>query len=187
MKKAQRGFGLIEVLVTIVLTAIGILGVVAMQGKSIQFTQQAVNQNTAALLAADLMETLRASRHELYDANIKLKPDSDYFKSKGSDFASAEAGCSDTNTECPLAQLQAWKTRVQQQLPGVTENLLKDEYSICISKEDEGCSEAGEEGVEGSAIEIRLAWTGSFQECIPEAEDADKENVVCYYTLRAEI
>src|SRR5690554_6483622 len=131
MKKAQRGFGLIEVLVTIVLTAIGILGVVAMQGKSIQFTQQAVNRNTAALLAADLMETLRASRHELYDAHTRLKADSDYFKQPGEDFANAEIGCPDTSTECPLAQLQAWKTRVQQQLPSVTGDLLKNDYHIC--------------------------------------------------------
>ena len=186
MKKAQRGFGLIEVLVTIVLTAIGILGVVAMQGKSIQFTQQAVNQNTAALLAADLMESLRASRHELYDAHTRLKADSDYFKQPGEDFANAEIGCPDTSTECPLAQLQAWKTRVQQQLPSVTGDLLKNDYHICISKTEGNCyADGDDEDERGSAIEIQLAWTGNHEECAKPNEDSKKD--VCYYTLRAEI
>lgn len=176
MRNAQRGFGLIEVLITLVLTGIGILGVVAMQSKSIQFTQHSINQNTAALLAADLMETLRASRHEIYDAHVKLKADSDYFKSSGSSFAEAEAGCSATSTECPLAQLQAWKDRVQQLLPGVEDDLLKDEYHICISKADTGCD------ADGSAVEIRLAWIGSNEEC--PLKDGE---TLCSYTLRAEI
>lgn len=178
MKKIQRGFGLIEVLITLVLTGIGILGVVAMQSKSIQFTQHSVNRNTASILAADLMETLRASRHEIYDANVTLKPDSNYLKSSGSDFATAEGGCSELSTECPLAQLQEWKTRVQQQLPGVTDELLKKEYHICISKADVGCSADSD----GSAIEIRLAWIGNNEECpITDGE------TLCSYTLRAEI
>lgn len=178
MKKVQRGFSLLEVLITLVLTGIGILGVVAMQSKSIQFTQHSINQSTAALLAADLMETLRASRHEIYDGHVKLKPDSGYFKSSGSDFAAAEAGCAATSTECPLAQLQAWKERVQQSLPGVSDALLKSDYHICISKAATGCSANDE----GSAVEIRLAWIGSNEECpITNGE------TLCSYTLRAEI
>lgn len=178
MKTAQRGFGLIEVLITLVLTAIGILGVVAMQSKSIQFTQHSVNRNTASILASDLMETLRASRHEIYDANVTIKHDSGYLKRSGSDFSNAEEGCSASSAECPLAQLQAWKTRVQQQLPGVTDDLLKNEYHICISKAATGCAA----GNDGSAIEIRLAWIGSNEECpITDGE------TLCSYTLRAEI
>ena len=50
MKKNSQGFSLIEVLVTIVLTTVGILGMVALQSKSIQYTQDAVNRNTAIAL-----------------------------------------------------------------------------------------------------------------------------------------
>ena len=52
----SRGFSLIEVLVTIVLTTVGILGMVALQSRSIQYTQDSDNRNAAVTLANDLIE-----------------------------------------------------------------------------------------------------------------------------------
>lgn len=173
----QSGFGLLEVLITLVLTAIGVLGMVAMQSKSIQYTQQSINRNTAATLASDLMETLRGNRDDIYDAQAKLRSDSPYFKKAGADFAAAEEDCSNLDNECPKAQLQAWKNRAQQQLPGVTDAFIKKEFHICISQAASGCAATG------SAIEIRVAWLGRTEECEPNASGEP----VCSYILRAEI
>ena len=173
----QAGFGLLEVLITLVLTAIGILGMAAMQTKSIQYTQQSVNRSTAAALASDLMETLRGNRDALYKANATLKTDSPYLKPAGEDIPAADEFCTALDNDCPLSQLQAWKDRAKQQLPGVTDALIKSEYHICISKAGQGCSE------DGSAIEIKIAWVGRAEECSLDDETPN----ICSYILRAEI
>lgn len=173
----ELGFGLLEVLITLVLTAIGILGMVAMQSKSIQYTQQAVSRNIAASLSNDLMETLRGNRDALYDTQTNIKADSLYFKKDGEAFAAAESGCTSLDNACPLAQLQAWKQKVQERLPGVTDELLKSDFHICISKNQIGCS------ADGSAIEIRIAWPGRPGEC----PDTSGNDANCSYVLRAEI
>lgn len=177
----QAGFGLLEVLITLVLSAIGILGMAAMQTKSIQYTQQSVNRSTAAALASDLMETLRGNRDALYTANAMLKKDSPYLKSADIDIPATEDNCTALNNDCPLAQLQAWKARAQRQLPGVTDALIKSDYHICISKAGDGCSD------DGSAIEIKIAWTGRAEECSPNASQNDDTPNICSYILRAEI
>ena len=56
-----KGFSLIEVLMALLLTTVGVLGMVALQGRSIQYTQDAVQRNTAVELANDLIEIVRAN------------------------------------------------------------------------------------------------------------------------------
>ena len=58
---------MIEVLVTLVLISIGVLGMVALQARTIQYTQDAVQRNTAAMLANDLVELMRAMPEGLAD------------------------------------------------------------------------------------------------------------------------
>src|SRR5574344_793792 len=54
-----KGFSLLEVMITLLLTTVGILGMVALQSKGIRYTQDAVNRNNAASLANDLIEIMR--------------------------------------------------------------------------------------------------------------------------------
>lgn len=67
--KTNKGFSLIEVLVALLLTTIGVLGMVALQGRSIQYTQDSVQRNTAIVLAGDLIEIVRAHPKELFDTS----------------------------------------------------------------------------------------------------------------------
>ena len=50
MKKSLSGFSLLEVLVTLLLTTVGILGMVAMQGQAIKQTQDSVNRTHVVML-----------------------------------------------------------------------------------------------------------------------------------------
>ena len=67
--KTNKGFSLIEVLVALLLTTIGVLGMVALQGRSIQYTQDSVQRNTAILLSGDLIEIIRAHPKELFNTS----------------------------------------------------------------------------------------------------------------------
>lgn len=61
-RDAQRGVTLIEVLVSVLIVSFGILGVVALQARAIQFSLDADDRNRAALFADDLAAQMRLSR-----------------------------------------------------------------------------------------------------------------------------
>lgn len=57
----QKGFTLIEVLVTVVILAVGLLGLSAMQLTSLKVNQGAYTRSQAALMAADMLDRMRAN------------------------------------------------------------------------------------------------------------------------------
>lgn len=61
----QNGVGLIEVLVALLILAIGILGFVALQYRAIEATSEAINRVQAINIARDLAERIRANRDGL--------------------------------------------------------------------------------------------------------------------------
>ena len=73
MKKitAQTGVGLIEVLVSLLILAIGILGFVALQYRAVEATSEAINRVQAINVARDMAERIRANRDGL--ANYKTQ------------------------------------------------------------------------------------------------------------------
>lgn len=79
----QSGFSMIEVLVALLLISIGVLGMIAMQGKTIQYTADSVERNKAAMLGSNLLESMRASPKALYDVKDQMATQSDFFKAKG--------------------------------------------------------------------------------------------------------
>ncbi|GLK90723.1 type IV pilus modification protein PilV [Pseudomonas turukhanskensis] len=58
----QKGTTLIEVLVAMIVLAIGILGIAAMQTTSVKANQSAYYRSQATLLAADITDRMRANR-----------------------------------------------------------------------------------------------------------------------------
>lgn len=61
-QKAERGATLIEVLVTIVVLAIGLLGLAGLQVTSMQSNHSAYYRSQATILAYDVSERMRANR-----------------------------------------------------------------------------------------------------------------------------
>jgi type IV pilus assembly protein PilV len=55
MRRRQAGMSLIEVLTSLLIFSIGILGLVGLQTQAIQFSANAEDTNRAALLASDLV------------------------------------------------------------------------------------------------------------------------------------
>ena len=60
-RRRMRGVGLIEVLIALLVLSVGLLGVVGMQVTAKKANYEAVQRTTAAHLAADLIERVRAN------------------------------------------------------------------------------------------------------------------------------
>ncbi|MGP4843814.1 type IV pilus modification protein PilV [Marinobacter sp. 1Y8] len=58
----QSGFGMIEILIAVLILAIGLLGMGSMQTTGLQQTTEARNRSQAVFLAQDMLERVRANR-----------------------------------------------------------------------------------------------------------------------------
>lgn len=98
---AQRGVGMIEVLVTLFILSIGILGVASMQFVSSFSNSDALNRSQSVMVAQQLSERLRASAR-LSLIGDGLVVDEQYFNANLYNFAnlSCPTGVSDYNCFC---------------------------------------------------------------------------------------
>ncbi len=109
-RRKESGFSMVEVLVALVVLAIGLLGIAALYLNSLQSGRTAIYRTQAITLAADLADRIRMNRTAQ--------------AAYGSLFADAEAvvgtcsttgGCSDA--DLASTDLANWKTQITQQLP----------------------------------------------------------------------
>lgn len=190
--KNSRGFSLIEVLVTIVLTTVGILGMVALQSRSIQYTQDAVNRNAAVTLAYDLVEIMRSHRDDVF-AN---KPPLEYSYTEllsATPVYNANGSLSLTAANCPdvahtlQEQGDCWLKQVQDTLPDAS-SLVAGSFKVCPSFKlaDENYSnsapECAGENYTGSTLGIQMAWRSKEAVC---GKNSDSD--ICTFTTRVEL
>ena len=68
----QRGIGLIEVLVSLVILSIAVLGFSALQFRALDAVQEANDRTTAMVLARDIAERIRVNRTQLDTYKTKI-------------------------------------------------------------------------------------------------------------------
>ncbi len=116
----EAGATLIEVLIAMVVLAIGLLGLAGLQATSIQSNHSAYYRSQATLLASDLADRMRANRTEaLTNAYLTNFPTS-----------SANNSVSGTAAEKDIAE---WLNRLAVTLPDGTGKVEKDNALITIS------------------------------------------------------
>ena len=157
----ETGFSMIEVLVALVLISIGVLGMVAMQGRTIQYTQESVQRNAAAMLASDLMEIMRADPDAVLNLRAQLREDSVYYKAKGSDFPAAPARCAPLPADAK-ERLGCWAQQASKDLPAASDVYKRQ--------------------TKGSAIEIQVAWRAMDGACFNASD-----STLCTYSVRSEL
>lgn len=110
--KSQNGFSLIEVLVALLVLAIGLLGVLVMQARGLQLNQAGYMQSQAMFMAEDIVERIRSNQTAIDSYEID-------FDDEGDDSAglcdSIASPCSDA--EMAAADLLQWKTQLLSVLP----------------------------------------------------------------------
>lgn len=120
MGSRQRGAGLIEVLVAILILAIGLLGMAGMTASSIKFNQMSRMRGTGVLLVNDLAERARVNVLG-FDAGGYDRADKQY---SFSPTLTSESGCSDLGAnKCTAGDLATydvnqWLKNIRARLPG---------------------------------------------------------------------
>lgn len=110
MKNAQKGITLIESLVAIVVTALGILGILGVQMRTLTDTSTTVRRAQAVRLIEDFSERLKSNPNALANINSYISDFSDIPAT-----TSCAAGCD--NSELITHELAKWKNSVRNQLP----------------------------------------------------------------------
>lgn len=187
MNRDSKGFSLIEVLVALLLTTVGVLGMVALQGRSVQYSQDSVQRNVAVDLANELVAIIRANPKELFDKttptypmNYGLKTSSIFYKAQAGNFSNPASCVASATVIAKTAQEQrdCWASKVKALLPGGETVFTSDSY-ICRSSTPGSCNG------QGSMIEIRLAWQVRNGACL-DATDTANSSTICTYTMRVQ-
>ena len=110
LRRAQRGITLIESLVAIVVTALGIMGILGVQMRTLSDTSTTVRRAQAIRLIEDLGERMRVNPNALADMTRYVTP----FSATPA-VGSCASGC--THTELADYDLAVWKRPVRNPLP----------------------------------------------------------------------
>jgi type IV pilus assembly protein PilV len=172
-RRSAAGFSMIEVLVSLLITVVGVLGMVALQSKAIPYTQDSVQRNTAIMLVEDLIEIVRTS-------GKGCTADNGCVKAPGAAFPDPPSACIPTPSALS-DQVNCWAARAGAALPG---NLTNSFY-ICRSvlPGDAGAGACAVTSPINTEVEIQVAWTvKSASDCM----NGNNGNAagVCTYRMR---
>jgi type IV pilus assembly protein PilV len=113
MSRSSRGFTLVEVLVALVIFAVGLLGIAALHIESLNAGRTALNRTQAVALASDLADRIRANR-QACGAGAATCP----YEGNGAVTASCENTTGCTPAELAATDIFRWRAIGAQQLPG---------------------------------------------------------------------
>ena len=111
----QRGFTLIEVLITLLIMSIGLLGLAGLQMTGLKLNDSAERRSQATILAYDILDRMRANRAAAeigaYNISTSTTP--------------AAASCAGSSSDCNATamknyDLYEWREALAQRLPGGT-------------------------------------------------------------------
>ena len=131
----QSGFTLIEVLIALLVLAIGLLGMASLTMTSLQNNQSAYQRGQASQLAFDLVERMRSNSDQ---ATLGQSP---YAATLDTDSTLNNPDCKTKTAGCTPSQQAAqdmyeWWANLQGALPGASATITKNnanEYQIVIS------------------------------------------------------
>lgn len=147
--RTQRGFTLIEVLVTVIILAIGLLGLAGLQLGGLRYSFSAYQRSQATIMANDIVDRMRANRTVAeaggYDIDLGDEPDEE-------DCTGIAENC--TSATLADADLYEWKQSLANTLPAGDGSIDNDggTFTITIQWDDT----RGEEDPKTLAVETVL-------------------------------
>lgn len=152
--RASAGFSMIEVLVALVILAIGLLGFALLQTMNMRFTQSANYRTQATNLAYDLLDQMRANRMQAFW----------YSGSTGASFAAGTVNCATFTRPVGAAatiqnNVERWRCQVVRALgpsasAGVT--YVNGVARVTIAWGDQRWDQANPDALTTFVVETRL-------------------------------
>lgn len=162
----SQGFSLVEVMVTLLLLTVGMLGLVVMQARGIQYTSDSAQRNNALMLANEAIEMLRANPTNANDYALTTLP------AAGS--CDGDIGVNEVDK-----QLACWSQRARLLLPDAS--ALQSEFRICRSNAPKTCSNTG------GAYMVQVAWRAAGGDCMDYSPEAGNDPSICRLQLQGEL
>lgn len=117
-RRHSRAFTLVEVMVAVVVLAVGLLGMASLMVTSMQSTQSAYSRSQASLLVSDLLERMRGNKNSSGDSQAVGTNDYVTTLTSGSTCPVAQS-CTNCSPEEQAAQdMHTWCTDLKAGLPG---------------------------------------------------------------------
>lgn len=147
---------MIEVLVSMIILSIGLLGIAAMQTQGVRFNHDAQIRTQATVLAYDMIERMRMTRASNVNDNVALY----------------EAGDPDVNCDLGLSTIQndlaCWYDDLTARLPGGTGSITQDTtntnlYVIELTWFDR---ESNKPSTEAACTTAGRVWDGTPASCL---------------------
>ncbi len=137
----SSGFTLIEILVAVLVMAIGLLGMAALQGAGLRNNQTAYYRSQAASLAYDMGDRMRANKRAVDNNNYAavLGTETAPAYNCATTFPGSNTFC--LSNEMALADISQWLTSLQQNFPSGTGTIT------CTDNQDPGFTDANSNGI----------------------------------------
>lgn len=169
-RRRQSGAGLIEVLVAVLLVAVGLLGSVSMHVRSIDYTMDTERRQMASALASELLETMRSDTARILDAKGMPRQDlGGYQKAASTALQAVEpADCQPLAAE-PAKRLGCWGQRAMQLMPELSAEQITSAFAV-------------DADISSGLVSVTVAWPVKKGQCLNGADDE-----YCTFTLRSRL
>jgi type IV pilus assembly protein PilV len=157
----QRGFSLVEVLISIIILSFGMLGMVGMQAAALQSNREARLQSTGAVLARELAEMMRGNQLVSADPSAANPYLGNFIA--GAFAVAAPSYCLNVGSVCANttavanAQMTEWLARVQTELPGARVRVCMDSAPYDANGYPQWNCTAGPAGSDVAVI--KMGWS----------------------------
>ena len=168
-RKSQAGFTLIEVLVSALILAIGLVGVAGLQATSLKNNQSAYMRSQATALAYDLADRMRS--------NVAAANAGSYAPAS----AAVRATCTST-TGCSAQQLA--QNDLSEWTTALASNLPMGSGFVCIDSTPNDGSDAGSPACDGTGTQFAVkVWWDDDRDGAITVTAANTERMVINFQL----
>ena len=127
--KRMYGATLLEMMISLFVMGVGMMGVLGMQTQAVRFNHQAYSYSQAVFLAQEIMESIRANKTAAASYKVALGGGS-----------STAKNCSVMNANCSHSQLKdwdikAWQEKVAKRLPAGKGGIAYDGTTYTVTLE----------------------------------------------------